>query len=217
MKIVKYLKMPVHLRRIYPFYKDKEFNILDIGCGNHSATVTMKYFPKCHYYGVDKEIYNNDESDFDLMTKFYKIDMENDSLEEIPEKFFDVIILNHVIEHIENGTEILEVITKKIKNNGHIYIETPSIKSLSLPSQPGTLNFCDDETHKKIYDIIDVANVLIKKNCRIIKAGTRRDKVGIFFSPYFILKKILKKEGFAGFSIWDLTGFAWFIFAVKKG
>ena len=131
--------------------------------------------------------------------------------------FFDVIILNHVIEHIENGTEILEVITKKIKNNGHIYIETPSIKSLSLPSQPGTLNFCDDETHKKIYDIIDVANVLIKKNCRIIKAGTRRDKVGIFFSPYFILKKILKKEGFAGFSIWDLTGFAWFIFAVKKG
>ena len=208
--------MPVSLKRIYNLYKDKEFSILDIGCGNHSASVTKKYFPNCKYYGLDKETYNNSEYDFKLMTKFYKLDLENDSLEVIPDNFFDVIIMNHVIEHIFNGIEIVENLSRKIKRGGRLYIETPSVKSLSLPSQPGTLNFCDDETHKKIYNLTDIVNVLIKNNFKIIKAGTRRDKVGIFFSPYFIIKKIIKKEGFSGFSIWDITGFAWFIFAEKR-
>ncbi len=216
MSLIEYLKMPVSLKRIYNLYKDKEFSMLDIGCGNHSASITKKYFPGCEYYGVDKETYNNSEYDFKLMNKFFKLDLENDSLEEVPDNFFDVVIMNHVIEHIVNGIEIVEAFSKKIKSGGRIYIETPSVKSLSLPSQPGTLNFCDDETHKKIYSLIDIVNVLIKNNFKIIKAGTRRDKIGIFFSPYFIIKKIIKKEGFSGFSIWDITGFAWFIFAEKR-
>ena len=208
--------MPVSLKRIYRLYNDKEFSILDVGCGNYSASVTKKYFPACKYYGIDKEIYNNTEYDFKLMTEFYKLDLESDPLEKIMDNFFDVIIMNHVIEHIANGIEVVESLSKKIKDGGRIYIETPSVKSLSLPSQPGTLNFCDDESHKRLYDIIEVANVLIKNNFRIIKAGTRRDKIGLFFSPYFILKKLIKKEGLSGFSIWDITGFAWLIFAEKK-
>ena len=208
--------MPVPLRRIYNFYKGEKFLMLDIGCGNHSPSNVKKYFPECNYYGLDKGIYNNNDYDFDFMIKFYKLDLESDSLEEIPDKFFDVVIMNHVIEHINNGIEVVDIITKKIKDHGRIYIETPSVKSLSLPSQAGTLNFCDDETHKKLYDIIDVANVLIKNNFKIIKGGIRRDKIGILFSPYFILKKIIKNEGLSGFSIWDIAGFAWFIYAVKK-
>lgn len=208
--------MPVSLRRFYNLYKNKEFSILDIGCGNYSASVTKKYFAECKYYGVDKGVYNNSDYDFQLMTEFYKLDLEKDSLADIPDNFFDVIIMNHVIEHIVNGIEIVDILSKKIKDGGRIYIETPSVRSLSLPSQPGTLNFCDDKTHKKLYDIIDIANVLIKNNFRIIKAGTRRDKIGIFFSPYFVLKKFIKKESISGFSVWDLTGFAWFIFAEKR-
>jgi 2-polyprenyl-3-methyl-5-hydroxy-6-metoxy-1,4-benzoquinol methylase len=210
-----YLKMPVSFRKIYSSYKEKKFLMLDVGCGNHSATVAKKYFPECQYYGLDKDIYNNDDHDFNLMTKFYKLDLENNSLDIIPDNFFDVVIMNHVIEHINNGVEVVENISKKIKSSGIIYIETPSVRSLSLPSQPGTLNFCDDETHKKLYNIIDIANVLLRNNFKIIKAGTRRDKVGMFFSPYFILKKIIKKEGLSGFSVWDITGFAWFIYAKK--
>jgi 2-polyprenyl-3-methyl-5-hydroxy-6-metoxy-1,4-benzoquinol methylase len=216
MSLSDYLKMPVHLKRIYNSYKDRKFLLLDVGCGNHSASVAKKYFPECQYYGLDKDVYNNDGHDFDLMIKFYRLDLENNSLAEIPDNFFDVIIMNHVIEHIDNGIEVVESISKKIKSSGIIYIETPSVKSLSLPNQPGTLNFCDDETHKKLYNIIDVANVLIKNNFKIIKAGTRRDKIGIFFSPYFILKKIIKRESLSGFGIWDITGFAWFIYAKKK-
>ena len=216
MSLIEYLKMPVSLKRIYNLYKGKDFSILDIGCGNHSASITKKYFPKCNYYGLDKDNYNNNDYDFSLMTRSYKLDLENDSLDEIPDNFFDVVIMNHVIEHIDNGIEVIEILSKKIKKGGRIYIETPSVKSLSLPSQRGTLNFCDDETHKKIYSLIDIVNVLIKNNFKIIKAGTRRDKIGIFFSPYFVIKKIIKKESLSGFSIWDITGFAWFIYAEKR-
>ena len=41
--------------------------ILDVGCGNHSPTLTKKYFPGATYHGVANEEWNLDARDRELV------------------------------------------------------------------------------------------------------------------------------------------------------
>jgi SAM-dependent methyltransferase len=208
------LILPFKFKFIYKNYKKKEFRLLDVGCGNHSATRTRRWFPKCRYYGLDNRVCNNDTADFNLMEKFYTIDLEKEPLDSLPDAYFDVVILSHVIEHLKNGLEILPPISKKLKQGGKIYIEFPSPRSLSFPS--GGLNFCDDPSHVRIYDIREIANVLLSNGFKIIKAGVCSSIMRKIMSPIQFLRiiSIHKKATLAG--LWDLFGFADFVYAVKK-
>ena len=105
-------------RYFYKQFKDKEFNLLDVGCGNHSPSLTKFFFPKVNYYGIDKEFYNIDDNDLKCMKKFYKKDLEKDDLEDIPNNFSDVVIMSHIIEHLDNGLFVIEKICQKIKQGG---------------------------------------------------------------------------------------------------
>lgn len=112
-------------RYFYKEYKDKEFNLLDVGCGNHSPSLTKFYFPKVNYYGIDKDLYNIDDEDLKNMKEFYKKDLEKDTLEDIPNNFFDVVIMSHIIEHLRNGLFVVEEISKKVKVGGYYTLNIP--------------------------------------------------------------------------------------------
>jgi SAM-dependent methyltransferase len=206
--------LPFKFKFIYNDYNKKEFCLLDVGCGNNSATRIKRWLPKCKYYGLDNKVCNNDPADFDLMEKFYNIDLEKDSLNSLPNEHFDVVLIAHVIEHLNNGTEILSEITKKVKQGGKIYIEFPSLRSLSFPGKG--LHFCDDPSHVRAYDIKEIVNELLANNFKIIKAGICRSVARILISPvqFFRIMLIQKKITFAG--LWDLYGFADYVYAVKK-
>ncbi|MCX5701440.1 MAG: class I SAM-dependent methyltransferase, partial [Candidatus Omnitrophica bacterium] len=169
------------------FKREEEFKILDVGCGNHSPVMTKKYFPKCYYYGIDKDIYNYDEEDKIAMDEFYRLDLEKTDLSVLEEDFFDAIILNHVIEHLHNGLELIKNLTKKLKSKGIIYIEFPSERSLFLPTMKGTLNFFDDPTHVKIYTIAEINVILFADNFNILKLGVRRDIPKALLTPFTFL------------------------------
>ena len=78
-----------------------------------------------------------------------------------------------------------------------------------------TLHFCDDPTHKKMYCLIDIVNILLEKNFKIIKAGTRRNFYNIALIPLRLIYYKLKGKNLVGGIFWDLLGFAEFIFAKK--
>lgn len=201
-------------RKFYREFKDREFTLLDIGCGNHSASLAKNWFPKCRYYGLDHGIYNNDKYDFDLMETFYDVDLSSSAMEEIPDELFDVIILNHVIEHLPNGLNVLKEVTGKLKPGGKLYVEFPSVKSLSLPNMKGTLNFCDDNTHVRLYDLREVANVLLAHDMRIIRGGTRREWWKILLFPLLALHMVVQGRPAGAFQ--DIMGFAEYVYAEKK-
>lgn len=48
--------VPVRLKPFYPKFAQREFRLLDVGCGDHSASITKRYFPQCRYFGIDREM-----------------------------------------------------------------------------------------------------------------------------------------------------------------
>lgn len=199
-------------------YVDGKSNlkILDIGSGNHSAYVTKKWIPNCHYTGIDKVInYNNDEIDKSMMDCFIELDLTQLKFDAIPDNNFDVIIMNHVIEHLRNGDEVLSLLMPKLKQGGIFFIEFPSEKSVTFPSMRDTLNFFDDPTHCRIFSLKEICNIFMYHNFKILKAGKNRSLFNIFLIPVKVIYQLLKIGYVPANVFWDLFGFADYVVAKK--
>jgi len=209
----------VYLEKFIANNAIKKIKLLDVGCGNRSPSLITSMFPDIEYFGLDKEEYNLTKEDKKILENhFFNVDLDNilqlDSI--LPNNYFDFIMVVHVIEHTINGTQILEILAKKLRVGGGIYIEFPSVKSLSFPSMQGTLNFCDDPTHVRIYDIKEIANALLKSGFTIVKAETRRNLLGCVLTPGIMIYHLLEYKKIMGWAYWDILGFTEYIYAIKK-
>ena len=99
---------PTKLKVFYKEFQGREFNLLDVGCGNHVVQIFKKWFPQARYYGIDREVYNNSPEDFARMEAFYKLDLEESDLLQIPDEGFDMINMAHVLEHVHRGLDVLD-------------------------------------------------------------------------------------------------------------
>lgn len=217
-KLLLWLAKPFRLDVLDKWLRKPLIKILDVGCGDHSSTKTKKYFPKCKYYGLDKsKDHNNISEDFEIMEKFYEIDLNNiNLLKNIPNNYFDCIILSHIIEHIKKGEDIVLGLVDKLKAGGVMYLEFPSPRSLYLPRMSGTLNFYDDPTHIRLYTLDELCNLLSKKRFSIYRAGTRRYWKRILLFPIYLIISIIKSGRLDGSVISDMVGFASYLIAIKQ-
>jgi SAM-dependent methyltransferase len=198
-------------------FDNKHFKLLDVGCGNHSPSKTKIVFPNCEYYGLDLDkTYNNDEKDFEVIEQFYELDLTKLDYSIIPDNFFDFIRMAHVIEHLYNGDKVLKELIPKLKNGGFFYIEYPGKKSLKLPSMHGTLNFHDDPTHVRVYSVNELKKVFESLNCKVIKAGTRRNIWNMLAMPVRTITSLIKNRRLEANIFWDITGFAEYLYVQKQ-
>lgn len=194
-------------------FGNKPFRLLDVGAGNHSASKTKKLFPDCEYHGVDLDKhYSNDQADFEAMTAFYEMDLTKLQYTDIPDDYFDFIRMTHVVEHLENGDEVLKQLVPKLKKGGLFYVEYPGRKSLKLPSMYGTLNFHDDPTHVRVYSCEELGALFKTTGCTVLSSGTRRNGAYLLSMPFRIAGNLLRGKKLHGNIFWDLLGFAEFIF-----
>ncbi len=154
------------------------------------------------------------------MRKFWEMDLTKLQFDEIPDDYFDMVNMSHVIEHLPNGNVVISEIQKKLKKGGVIYIEYPGVKSTKLPrmrKRNATLNFFDDPTHVRIFSVLEVQNILLEKGFTTIKCGTRRNWYYAFvLMPPMILGSFITRRPLRGAYFWDLFGFAEFVFARKS-
>lgn len=95
--------------------------ILDVGAGNgHIGEFINVHYPEATYffYEPDEELSNSILKNVKNSKALYPTDELSES--------FDVIFINHVLEHVEDPVEFLETYLKFLKPNGVIYIETPN-------------------------------------------------------------------------------------------
>lgn len=208
---------PTRFVHILPRYRGKPFSMLDVGCGNHSASLTKRWFPECRYSGVDnRRDYDNDAADYGAMERFYELDLTKLGFGPIPDAAFDVLMMTHVIEHLANGDLVIAGLLPKVKSGGVAYVEFPSRRSAGLPSKKGTLNFYDDETHVRIYDVAEVEKVFLDAGWSVLRSGARRDWLRILTTPAAMVKSKIDLGYVAGSVFWDLLGFADFVLAEKR-
>ena len=106
--------------------------VLEIGCGTGGI---LSFFKSKNFdcYGVD---YENDHLDY---ARKNQINVSS-SLEDIHEEF-DIIVLSHVLEHLISFDDILYKCKKLLSKEGIIYVEVPSIESITKHYDYNILNF----------------------------------------------------------------------------
>ncbi len=204
-------------KTLWKEFHNRQFRLLDVGCGNHSAAIIHDIFPNCEYYGVDQSRhYSNSVGDFALMHKFYEMDITKLQFDEIPQDYFDAIKITHVIEHLINGDKVLDGLLCKLREGGVIYIEYPRFESTRLPSMRDSLNFYDDPTHVRIYNIPEITNIVLRNGCVPLKSGVCRCWDNLLLMPIQIVRMWRKRGYMAGPDFWNLFGFAEYVFARKR-
>lgn len=104
----------------------KNGRILDLGCGTGDILYLLKNIG-WDVYGI--EIYKN------AVDVAHERGLKNvilgtyEALNRFPDNFFDAIRLYHVIEHLNNPPNCLELIYKKLKSEGQLILATPNIDS----------------------------------------------------------------------------------------
>ncbi len=116
----------VRLEKVEPYLNSRRsIRVLDIGAGNaFIADHLRKFFPtqKLAYYFIEPDK-NLAESNLRKKLDFEIQSMRNAS--EFGEKF-DVVFLNHVIEHVFDPIGLLKTISKSLGPSGIIYVELPN-------------------------------------------------------------------------------------------
>lgn len=192
--------------------------VLDVGCGPNSFSTFRRFFPSAIYHGADSRLHGAQEQ-YSKMDRFFELNLETSDLAEIPNAHYDAIVFSHTIEHLLNGDQVLQRLIAKLKVGGRIYVELPSVRSLHFPSAYGTLNFFDDPTHIRMYDLKELSNLLLASSCRVLKAGKVRSwlrfcllgPAGVLYNlVYFPVHRRLSSKG-----LQDLFGFSDFILAER--
>ncbi len=101
-------------------------NILDIGCGNGRFLMYVNKFGNHNIYGIEPE-----GGSAQRAKKVENLNLNTNFLQEnyYTNNFFDAVCMFHVFEHLSNPNEVLDIVSKILKNNGILIMSFPNIAS----------------------------------------------------------------------------------------
>ncbi|MBL7036664.1 class I SAM-dependent methyltransferase [Candidatus Microgenomates bacterium] len=136
-----------------------------------------------------------------LKTTFEKAKLQSD--------YFDVVVLNHTLEHLKNPEEILKKVGKVLKKDGIVYIDVPNVGSLLSIIMGKRWPYLLPEEHLWQFNKDSITKLVKKSGFRVIYWESRsgifeyknpllelhRKKfvIDILASPYSLLATVLNK------------------------
>ena len=210
-----------HLRYYHPRYKfilslPKGSRVLDLGCGECIAMMKFRELrPDLGFSAVDIQ---DVAGCVPQQVDFHEVDIQQKPLP-FGNNSFDAVYCSHVLEHLYSTHLILQEIRRVLKDNGRIYLETPSLGSLLVPSfsfcrdQDVPFNFYDDPTHIKPFSKTGMFIILKRAGFTKIRVAAARNPWSLLMSPCIFLRGVMaRNRALLTLAIWDIVG--WCIYAV---
>jgi len=166
-------------------------NILDIGCGSGNyLKIAKKMGMNC--YGTDiysgaKNIFENDG------IKFYNKKVEDIKFDE---NFFDVITLNHVLEHLADPIMVLKKINKFLKPEGVLIVHVPTSNSFNIKVFRRFCQSVDSPRHLYLYNPTNIKEIAKQAQFKIEKIEYRVPMTynTTIYSIIYLLEAIFNKS-----------------------
>lgn len=154
----------------------KEGTVLELGPAE--GVMTNLLYPSFHDYTIV------DGADFfvrDLQKRFPNIKAYTSLFEDFkPDRYYDNIILGHVLEHVENPCDILKYCSSWLTKGGKILAAVPNANSIhrqaavcmGLLTAADQLNSTDKKNgHRRVYNIEQLKSDFENAGLNIIKLG----------------------------------------------
>ncbi len=169
---------------------NKNYRLLDIGSGSGQFLYEMKKFGM-QVNGIEPGKFNEKEN------KKYSLNIKKTNLinAKYKKESFDIITINHVLEHINNPNETLQEIKRIIKKNGLLIIGIPNSNSLAYKIFKKNWHQLDIPRHLINYSNKNIKILLKKNGFKIIKIRYNSRPNQFVVSLFFVLG-IKKREGF---------------------
>lgn len=160
----------------------KDSKLLDVGSGTGQFLYEMKELGM-KTYGIEPGDFNEKE------VKRYELNIEKKDLIKYKNKkeFFDIITMNHVLEHVNNPQEVIKKISLLSKKQGILIIGIPNSNSLAYKLFRKNWHQLDVPRHLFDYSDKNIKILLEKNGFKIIKIRYNSRPNQFVVSLYFAL------------------------------
>lgn len=118
------------------------YKVLDVGCGKgRDLRKVMEAFPNIEFHAIDME----DTRKYLPDNLNFKIGKVNEIREKFKDTKFDMVICQHVLEHLVYPVDAVLEFKSVLKDGGLIFIESPNWTRLFIPFHRNF--FWNDTTH----------------------------------------------------------------------
>lgn len=167
---------------VSPYLKNKEINILDIGCSTGALLSEFKKRGYNNLYGVDPSPFCVEQ-----VKKHFNIKADSRTISsmEVYEKKYDLIILSAVCEHLIDLYYSIEKIIKMLKDNGLIFIDVPNLslfdKYIFVPFQQFNIEHINFFSLRSLMNLMNNFNFsLIEQKVHNVKRTSKIIEPDIF-------------------------------------
>jgi len=114
-------------KNVLGLVEDSDRLVLDVGCGAGDLGLLIRNkFPLAKVVGITCSFSEQKEASSKL-SQCMVLDLEKDSLDQIQDSYFDLLILSHILEHLTDPVEVLIRLLNKLKIGGRIIIAVPNV------------------------------------------------------------------------------------------
>lgn len=152
---------------------------------------------------------NLDISDLDLYNNKIKVDVVH-NLDKFPypfpDDYFDEVLIDNVLEHLEKPPKVIEELERICKNNAIIKIIAPHFSYYKAYT---------DTTHKHYFTLDSLACIILNRKMKIIKSELEISNNPLikFIGKIFTLSKVIYERFLYGY--FPVQGIIWTL-KVKK-
>ena len=164
------LKHPVreNFLKFISNYLEKDFSVLDLGCGSGQNTFLISSIVK-NVIGIDycKKDIETAKRKYKSKNLSFFCGEAREYLSNCNQKY-DVLILSHVLEHLDEPQDFIEKLKHHFK---YVYIEVPDIENTLLPQIKDDLRLdlkYNDPDHVAEFSRDDLENIFLKSKLKIL-------------------------------------------------